>query len=348
LKKIYYTVIINIKIKSGIIQDKKIRLLPGVRGSMEEINGLIGYTGDKPIGTGFMEGATVECRFKKGTRMSGYTRKLSAYYSSEDNPISQEKAMQRLCEANGGITPAELQEKVNRGEPINEPADMSWNKDVQKMYVSKPITASEMSNAEYMQRFREAEERAKNSDPDSNLKKLTDLARQNGGGSEYVREELEKALKNIPEGDKLDIDKIIETSCVSLSVWVELKQSGANVGEYGEFYAEQVNKGNITAENAAVNKIIDAASSYTIDGKKPIVGFTRDFTEYEKLMSSGKVESGVVFSKQISGYHALNAYSSNEGIKISDVSYRTHGNFASEYVDNKNYRWLFYVKKRGK
>jgi hypothetical protein len=39
---------------------------------------------------------------------------------------------------------------------------MSWNKDVQKMYVSKPVTASEMSNAEYMQRFREAEERAKN------------------------------------------------------------------------------------------------------------------------------------------------------------------------------------------
>jgi hypothetical protein len=35
-----------------------------------------------------MEGATVESRFKKGTNMSNYTRKLSAYYSSEDNPIS--------------------------------------------------------------------------------------------------------------------------------------------------------------------------------------------------------------------------------------------------------------------
>jgi hypothetical protein len=55
---------------------------------MEDINGFIGYTGDKPIGTGFMEGATVESRFKKGTNMSNYTRKLSAYYSSEDNPIS--------------------------------------------------------------------------------------------------------------------------------------------------------------------------------------------------------------------------------------------------------------------
>jgi len=189
---------------------------------------------------------------------------------------------------------------------------------------------------------------ANNQDVDSSLKRLTDLAQQNGGGSEYVREELKKALSKIPGGENLDVDKVLKTSCVSLSVWVALKQAGADVGEYGDFYADQVKKGNITAENAAVNKIYDVANSYTIDGKKPVIGFTRDFKEYDKLLTSGKVDNGVVFSKQLSVYHALNVYSSNEGAKISDVSYRTHGNFASEYVNNKNFRWLFYVQKRGK
>ena len=67
--------------------------------------------------------------------MNNYAAKLASYYSTDENPLSQERALQRLCEANGGLTPAELQEKVNRGEPIKEPGDMSWNKDVQKMYV---------------------------------------------------------------------------------------------------------------------------------------------------------------------------------------------------------------------
>jgi hypothetical protein len=105
----------------------------------------------------------VESKFKKGTNMNNYAAKLAGYYSTEDSPLSQERAMERLCEANGGITPAELQEKINRGEPINEPADMCWNKDVQKMYVSKPGTGSEMSHAEYMQRFREMDEKLNNS-----------------------------------------------------------------------------------------------------------------------------------------------------------------------------------------
>ena len=187
-----------------------------------------------------------------------------------------------------------------------------------------------------------------NKDVDSSLKNLTDLAQQNGGGSEYVREELKKALSKIPGGDKLNIDKIIESSCVSLSVWVALKQAGADVGEYGEFYADQVKKGNISAENASVDKIIDLANSYKIDGKKPEVGFTRDFNKYEKLLNSGEVTNGVVlFEKTTDKYHAINVYSSNEGIKFSDVSYRTHGSLASEYTNAKkgNFRWLFYVKE---
>jgi hypothetical protein len=211
-----------------------------------------------------------------------------------------------------------------------------------------------MSDAEYNQKFKELEQKFKDSEKinnksvDESLKNLTDLAQQNGGGSEYVREELKKALSKIPGGDKLNIDKIIETSCVSLSVWVALKQAGANVGEYGEFYAEQVKKGNISAENASVNKIHDLANSYKIDGKKPEVGFIRDFNKYEKLLNSGEVSNGVVlFERSKEKYHAINVYSSNEGIKISDVSYRTHGNSASEYTNAKkgNFRWLFYVKK---
>jgi len=78
----------------------------------------------------------VESKFKKGINMNSYATKLANYYSTDENPLSQERALQRLCEANGGITPAKLQEKVNRGEPIKEPGDMCWNKDVQKMYVS--------------------------------------------------------------------------------------------------------------------------------------------------------------------------------------------------------------------
>jgi murein DD-endopeptidase MepM/ murein hydrolase activator NlpD len=140
----------DLEVQKAIVYQTPVRsdMPPGVRGNLEDIEGLLANNGGKPIGTGFIKRATVESRFKKGTNMSNYTRKLSAYYSSEDNPISQEKAMQRLCEANGGITPAELQGKVNRGEPINEPADMSWNKDVQKMYVSKPVTATQGKTSE--------------------------------------------------------------------------------------------------------------------------------------------------------------------------------------------------------
>jgi murein DD-endopeptidase MepM/ murein hydrolase activator NlpD len=88
------------------------------------------------------EDETVTSRFKKGTNMDNYAAKIAKFYSTEDNPISQEKAMENLCKANGNCTPEELQEKINNGEPIKEPANMCWTKDIQRTYVQKPDAAN--------------------------------------------------------------------------------------------------------------------------------------------------------------------------------------------------------------
>ncbi len=94
---------------------------------------VLGYEPENPDG----ENGTVTSRFKKGTNMDNYAAKIAKFYSTSDNPISQEKAMENLCKANGNCTPEELQEKINKGEPIKEPADMCWNKDIQKTYVPR-------------------------------------------------------------------------------------------------------------------------------------------------------------------------------------------------------------------
>jgi hypothetical protein len=194
-------------------------------------------------------------------------------------------------------------------------------------------------------------EGVKGKDVADSLDKLSKMASQKGNG--YALKELEKALKNIPGGDKLNAKEILGTSCNALTMWITLKEAGANVGEFGDFFEKQVKAKNINADDATVGSPYAIAGHYTIDGKKLDVGFIdgknnplEGFNKYEKLLKSGQVSNGEVFFKTLTSNHALSVYSSQGDIKIADVSYRPNGSSASLYVNAKkeNFKWFFYVK----
>ena len=248
-----------------------------------------------------------------------------------------------------------IHEAIRNGTALEE-GSAEYNRIMAVLYGNPEVKVGaggtgEMSHAEYMQKFREMDEKNKNSDIGSNLKKLTGLAQQNNGGNKYVREEIEKALKNIPGGDKLNTKEILSKSCNALTMWITLKEAGANVGEFGEFFEKQVKENNIKAHNAYTGNPYAIASHYNIDGKKLDVGFIdgrnnslEGFNQYEKLLKSGQVSHGEVYFKTPTSYHALSVYFSQGEIKIADVSYRPNGSPASLYVRDTNFKWFFYVK----
>ena len=189
-----------------------------------------------------------------------------------------------------------------------------------------------------------------NKDVGERLADLSKLASQKGDG--YALQEIEKALKNIPGGDKLNAKEILSKSCNALTMWITLKEAGANVGEFGEFFEKQVKAENIRAKDAYTGSPYKISSHYAIDGKKVDVGFidgksnpVEGFNQYEKLLKSGQVSHGeVFFQTSHSKYHALSVYSSQGEMKIADVSYRPNGSEASTYVRNTNFKWFFYIK----
>jgi hypothetical protein len=195
------------------------------------------------------------------------------------------------------------------------------------------------------------ENKVKTKDVGKSLATLSELASQKREG--YALQEIEKALKNIPGGVKLNAKKILSKSCNALTMWITLKEAGANVGEFGDFFEKQVKAENIRAKDAYTGSPYKISSHYTIDGGKVDVGFidgrnnpVEGFNKYEKLLKSGQVTHGEVYFKTFASHHALSVYSSQGEIKLADVSWRTNGSLAGRYVNAKkeNFKWFFYVK----
>ncbi len=279
----------------------------------------------------------VESKFKKNTNMNSYATKLANYYSTDENPLSQERALQRLCEANGGITPAELQEKVNRGEPIKEPGDMCWNKDVQKMYVS----GNESGYNEAMSLMKKIAGWSPWGSGALNTIDLNALNQDPGGALSQMLQE------NPFNYNSTTADSFAGSACMANATYFALAGSGANVGTPEKFFNEYIGK-DIDPVNARMNtSTAKIAEQY---GKVQIT-----FTDYDKIASQDFEYGKATFERwsRSSGQyinHTVAIYKDNSGsVRIYADTGRNasgyNGKLYDDVIHKDRFKYFQYIKK---
>jgi hypothetical protein len=132
---------------------------------------------------------------------------------------------------------------------------------------------------------------------------------------------------------------------VPASMYIMLKNSGANVGSFSEFYADNVNKGLIRGEDAFVtqdnqSKIV---SQYMVDGEKIELMRTKDYSEY----LNNPQGLGIVRYSVGNGGHSMNVYNQNGASYMVDTGWSSNtGNLTSEKVRRNNFQYYQYIRIR--
>ena len=150
-----------------------------------------------------------------------------------------------------------------------------------------------------------------------------------------LSKKLNKAIPKINQNKGLSADAMASQACYSASLYTMLKASGANVeSKFEDFYANQVNKGNIRGSDAYVKDATKVVSGYKIDGRKIKYNETSSYEEFKK--SESKI--GVIQMKTPG--HFVNAYQDNQGVRrIADTGWSTNtGKKATDHVPESNFK----------
>ncbi len=168
------------------------------------------------------------------------------------------------------------------------------------------------------------------------------LALNQGGGNGLV-DELNDAIKNIKNNKGLDANSIKDSVCVTASMYIMLKNSGADVGSFSEFYADNVNNGLIRGNDAFVDQDNQAkiVSQYTVDGNEIELIRTEDYNEY----LNNPQGLGVVRYSTGNGGHNTNVYRLNGISYMADTGYsRRIGKNAETVVNPNNFSYYMYLR----
>lgn len=138
-------------------------------------------------------------------------------------------------------------------------------------------------------------------------------------------------------------DVLAKKSCVSASTYIQLKASGADVGSYGDFYKDMVQKGYIKEDNAFVDNRFKIAEEY---GKKGVE--VKDYNEFVDLMNAGEVNVGQVAFRTKNGQHNIVVYNSKNNINVVNVGKSPHNgksfSVARRHYRKVNFKYFYYVK----
>ena len=105
-----------------------------------------------------------------------------------------------------------------------------------------------------------------------------------------LEQELEYAVTIINDNEGLEAALLRGVACVAASLYADLVISGADVGSFAAFYADNVNAGYIRAIDTYVKKKKLIVARY---GGRRIVKI-EDYDEFIRLMTEGEVTHGVV------------------------------------------------------
>jgi len=181
---------------------------------------------------------------------------------------------------------------------------------------------------------------------DPNLVQILTLS-LNQGENAGLQQELEKAIDK-----KLikDIDAAIvrNTACVAATLWINLVLEGANIEEFGEYYAHWANEGKIRAKDAFMTyKDQQAIASYYGYELQRITSYT----EFEKFISnSNGVQYGQLqyYNGILESNHNVNLYKYNGGWYVSDVGRMANHGMSWKKVlgDEKFFRYYQYLVRK--
>ncbi len=170
------------------------------------------------------------------------------------------------------------------------------------------------------------------------------LALNQGGGNGLV-DELNDAIKNIKNNKGLDANSIKDSVCVTASMYIMLKNSGADVGSFSEFYADNVNNGLIRGNDAFVDQDNQAkiVSQYTVDGNEIELIRTENYNEY----LNNPQGLGVARYNYGNGGHNTNVYRLNGISYMADTGWsRDIGRKADYSIRRDNFQYYQYIQTR--
>ena len=137
-------------------------------------------------------------------------------------------------------------------------------------------------------------------------------------GRDTTTQQIEAALQNIPNSNNLSPTSIRGNMCIVASLYVDLNLSGADVGTFAEFYAKEVNDGNILAHNSWTepDDRDNIINSYSVNGNQLEKTKIDDYDTFIELMNSGEISHGTL---RVNGTHTMNVYRHNGTNYVSDV-----------------------------
>ncbi|MGV7928471.1 MAG: hypothetical protein AB2L13_06135 [Spirochaetota bacterium] len=162
-----------------------------------------------------------------------------------------------------------------------------------------------------------------------------------------LQKEISDAIPKIINNKGLDASSIRQTACVSAGLYIDLVLSGADVGKFSEFFADNVNAGYIRGKDASITQENQKAivASY---GKELIIVPQVEYNNFEKLTVSGDINYGVIryYDKNLKSEHNMNLYRDNGIMNVSDAGNKTnHGKPAtSPIITEESYRYFEHIK----
>lgn len=182
-----------------------------------------------------------------------------------------------------------------------------------------------------------------------NMTELAIMLNQNTRG-DWSQRKIANIFKETMSWSEADSDKAAQLSCVAASLYIALKASDANVGEFGDFFKDMVNAGHINASNVYVNSRDAISSHYGMEGVT-----VTDFNQFQKLMNEGGVNSGMVAfrNNDTKRQHNVVVYNHNGSQRVANVGRRSHngsryGAVAEYYSLKRNgsreFHYFYYFK----
>ncbi len=159
-------------------------------------------------------------------------------------------------------------------------------------------------------------------------------------------DELKKAYDLIDDDKKtgLSEETIVnagETACVAISLYRALRLSGAEVGSFGDFYADNVNNGLIQADNSYVRNKVKIAKNYGKELVQINNPTRKNITTYLRVSS---IKNGVIRRNG----HNFNVYWDN---RTSNVYVADEGNWGrtgktlKNAIGNSSIQYFYFIKE---
>jgi len=163
----------------------------------------------------------------------------------------------------------------------------------------------------------------------------------NQGENAGLRQELQKAIDKKLIKD-IDPATIRETACVAANLWINLVLEGANIEEFGEYYAHWANEGKIRAKDAFITEKDQKAIARFYGYEMSRI---TTYEEFVKFISNGNnVRYGQLryYDSGLENEHNVMLYSYNGGWYVSDVGKSmNHGMSWDELLkDPKSFRYF--------